>query len=51
MCVSTTTAVNDAYLVFDAHLVISTSHSTNDPLIFAAGPLTKFSRKYKTDEW
>lgn len=43
--------MNNAYLVFDNRLVISTGHSINDPLIFAAGPLTKFSRKYRVGEW
>ena len=44
-------AMNNAYLVFDSRLVISSNHCTNDPSIFAAGPLTKFSRKYRSDEW
>ncbi|KAM6082825.1 cilia- and flagella-associated protein 61 isoform 2-T2 [Chlamydotis macqueenii] len=44
-------AVNDAYLVFDGRLVIDTEFRTNDGSIRAAGPLTKFSRRYYTDEW
>lgn len=43
--------MNDACLVFDRRLVISTNHVTNDPLIFAAGPITKFSRRYRADQW
>lgn len=44
-------AMNDACLVFDRRLVISTNHATNDPLIYAAGPVTKFSRRYRADQW
>uniref|UniRef100_A0A667Y026 Si:zfos-223e1.2 n=1 Tax=Myripristis murdjan TaxID=586833 RepID=A0A667Y026_9TELE len=39
-------SINDACLVFDGRLVIDASFRTNDPAIRAAGPLTKFSRRY-----
>ena len=44
-------AVNGAYLVFDRRLVIDSTFQTNDPCIFAAGPLTKFSRRYHSEQW
>ncbi|NXK92481.1 CFA61 protein, partial [Formicarius rufipectus] len=44
-------AVNDACLVFDGRLVIDAKFCTNDVSIRAAGPLTKFSRRYYRDEW
>ncbi|NXW42893.1 CFA61 protein, partial [Nyctiprogne leucopyga] len=44
-------AINDACLVFDGRLVIDTEFCTNDVSIRAAGPLTKYSRKYYVDEW
>uniref|UniRef100_A0A669QLG1 Cilia and flagella associated protein 61 n=1 Tax=Phasianus colchicus TaxID=9054 RepID=A0A669QLG1_PHACC len=44
-------AVNDACLVFDGKLVIDTEFRTNDVSIRAAGPLTKYSRRYYADEW
>ena len=43
-------AVNHACLVFDYRLVVDTVFHTNDPNIFAAGPLTKYSRRYHS-EW
>ena len=43
-------AVNHACLVFDSRLVVDTCYRTNDPNIFAAGPVTKYSRRYHT-EW
>jgi len=43
-------AINNAYLVFDHRLVVDTLFHTNDPDIFAAGPLTKYSRRYHS-EW
>ncbi|NXS86992.1 CFA61 protein, partial [Erpornis zantholeuca] len=43
-------AINDACLVFDGRLVIDAKFHTNDVSIRAAGPLTKFSRKYYRDE-
>ncbi|NXQ84020.1 CFA61 protein, partial [Nyctibius grandis] len=44
-------AINDACLVFDGRLVIDTEFRTNDVSIRAAGPLTKFSRRYYAEEW
>ncbi|XP_072187744.1 cilia- and flagella-associated protein 61 isoform X2 [Excalfactoria chinensis] len=44
-------AINDACLVFDGKLVIDTEFCTNDVSIRAAGPLTKYSRRYYADEW
>lgn len=43
-------AINDACLVFDGRLVIDAKFHTNDVSIRAAGPLTKFSRRYYRDE-
>ena len=43
-------AMNHACLVFDNRLVVDTCYHTNDPNIFAAGPVTKYSRRYHT-EW
>ncbi|KAM3674749.1 cilia- and flagella-associated protein 61 [Ammospiza maritima maritima] len=43
-------AVTDACLVFDGRVVIDTEFHTNDASIRAAGPLTKFSRRYYRDE-
>lgn len=39
-------AINAAGLVYDGRLVIDSTCRTNDPNIFAAGPMTKYSRKY-----
>ncbi|XP_035380422.1 cilia- and flagella-associated protein 61 [Electrophorus electricus] len=44
-------AISDACLVFDGHLVIDTTFHTNDSSIRAAGPLTKFSRRYHAERW
>ncbi|XP_040467757.1 cilia- and flagella-associated protein 61 isoform X2 [Falco naumanni] len=44
-------AINDACLVFDGRLVIDSKFCTNDVNIRAAGPLTKYSRRYYVDEW
>ncbi|NXP54719.1 CFA61 protein, partial [Heliornis fulica] len=44
-------AINDAGLVFDGRLVIDSEFCTNDLSIRAAGPLTKYSRRYYVDEW
>ncbi|XP_050827988.1 cilia- and flagella-associated protein 61 [Serinus canaria] len=43
-------AVSDACLVFDGRVVIDAEFHTNDASIRAAGPLTKFSRRYYRDE-
>ncbi|XP_056150213.1 cilia- and flagella-associated protein 61 [Lampris incognitus] len=44
-------SINDACLVFDGRLVIDTTFHTNDSSICAAGPLTKFSRRYDAEQW
>ncbi|XP_034017806.1 cilia- and flagella-associated protein 61 [Thalassophryne amazonica] len=44
-------SINEAFLVYDGRLVIDTMFNTNDPAIFGAGPLTKFSRRYRAPEW
>ncbi|XP_068042386.1 cilia- and flagella-associated protein 61 isoform X4 [Anomalospiza imberbis] len=43
-------AISDACLVFDGRVVIDAKFHTNDASIRAAGPLTKFSRRYFRDE-
>uniref|UniRef100_A0A6Q2ZHM8 Cilia- and flagella-associated protein 61 N-terminal domain-containing protein n=1 Tax=Esox lucius TaxID=8010 RepID=A0A6Q2ZHM8_ESOLU len=43
--------ISDACLVYDGRLVIDAAFHTNDPAIRAAGPLTKFSRRYHADRW
>ncbi|XP_019642271.1 PREDICTED: cilia- and flagella-associated protein 61-like [Branchiostoma belcheri] len=43
-------AVNDACLVYDGKLVIDSTFHTNDSCIRAAGPLTKFARRYHADQ-
>ncbi|KAK6999486.1 cilia- and flagella-associated protein 61 [Biomphalaria glabrata] len=45
------TAMNCACLVYDGKLVINATFHTNDVSIRAAGPLTKFSRKYHCEPW
>lgn len=42
-------AMNDACLVYDGRLVIDTQFHTNDLCVRAAGPLTKYQRKYYAD--
>ncbi|XP_070577295.1 cilia- and flagella-associated protein 61-like isoform X2 [Ptychodera flava] len=44
-------AINDSCLVYDGKLVIDGNFHTNDLAIRAAGPLTKFQRKYHADQW
>lgn len=40
-------AINDSGLVYDGGIVVDESFCTTDPYIFALGPFTRFSRKYK----
>lgn len=44
-------SINDSFLVFDSRLVVDASFCTNDPAIFGAGTLTKFSCGYHADRW
>ena len=43
-------AVNDACLVFDGRLVIDAAFHTNDICVRAAGPLSKFQRRYYAED-
>ncbi|XP_019853392.1 PREDICTED: cilia- and flagella-associated protein 61-like isoform X1 [Amphimedon queenslandica] len=43
-------AINNACVVYDDRLVIGTANNTNDKKILGAGPLTKYSRLYRT-QW
>lgn len=45
----TLSAINRAGLVYDSRLVIDPLYRTNDPLIFSAGSMTKYSRRYYAD--
>jgi len=42
-------AINRACLVYDGRLVIDASFHTNDVSVRAAGPLTKYQRRYYTE--
>ncbi|CAB3977510.1 Cilia- and flagella-associated 61, partial [Paramuricea clavata] len=44
-------AINDSCLVYDGKLVVDKEFLTNDPAIRAAGPLTKFARRYHSESW
>ena len=44
-------AANDSCLVFDGRLSIDADFKTNDPRIRAAGPLTKYIRRYYADSF
>lgn len=44
-----TVVLNNAGLVFDGRLVINESFETNDPFIYAAGPMTKYKRALYAD--
>ncbi|XP_076011199.1 cilia- and flagella-associated protein 61 [Genypterus blacodes] len=44
-------SINTSFLVFSGNLVIENFFQTTDPAIYGAGPLTKFSARYHTDEW
>ncbi|KAI9197169.1 uncharacterized protein BJ171DRAFT_585964 [Polychytrium aggregatum] len=41
-------SINDSSLVFDGRLVIDKYFRTQDPYIYAAGSITKYSSKYQT---
>ena len=44
-------AINESCLVFDGKLVINSKFCTNDENIRAAGPLTKYARRYYCENW
>ena len=41
-------ALNGNSLVYDGRLVVDTNFCTNDKAIYAAGVITKFSRRYRS---
>ncbi|KAJ3038149.1 hypothetical protein HDV00_000949 [Rhizophlyctis rosea] len=41
-------SINDSSLVFDGKLVVDKHYRTQDPFIYAAGTITKYSSKYQT---
>jgi hypothetical protein len=41
-------ALNDNSIVFDGGLIVDSRFRTNDPAIYAAGPLTKLARRLRT---
>ncbi len=44
---STFEAINSNSLVYDGRLVVDHNFCTNDPSVYAAGVITKFSRRYR----
>ncbi|KND05075.1 uncharacterized protein SPPG_00750 [Spizellomyces punctatus DAOM BR117] len=41
-------SINDSCLVFDGRLVIDKYYRTQDPFVYAAGSITKYSSRYQT---
>uniref|UniRef100_UPI00358F2852 cilia- and flagella-associated protein 61 n=1 Tax=Myxine glutinosa TaxID=7769 RepID=UPI00358F2852 len=48
---STFQALNDAGLVYNGGLVVDNCFRTNDPAVWAAGPLTTYARRYHAGQW